>query len=76
MCLAVSCAVGTFYSGEHDRCVQCPPGTYQDMEGQLSCEPCPASESLSITGAKNVSECGGVCVCVCLECNSNAKTEH
>ncbi|KAK3544148.1 hypothetical protein QTP86_002965 [Hemibagrus guttatus] len=58
---SVSCGVGTFYSGEQDRCVQCPPGTYQDMEGQLSCEPCPVAETQSITGAKNVSECGGLC---------------
>uniref|UniRef100_A0A671VVD0 Signal peptide, CUB and EGF-like domain-containing protein 2 n=1 Tax=Sparus aurata TaxID=8175 RepID=A0A671VVD0_SPAAU len=38
---SVSCGVGTFYSGEQEQCVQCPPGTYQDTAGQLSCEPCP-----------------------------------
>ncbi|KAK1790360.1 hypothetical protein P4O66_014256, partial [Electrophorus voltai] len=57
----VSCGVGTFFSGEQEQCVQCPPGTYQDMEGQLSCEPCPSTEPQGITGAKNVSECGGQC---------------
>uniref|UniRef100_A0AAR2LLY3 Signal peptide, CUB and EGF-like domain-containing protein 2 n=1 Tax=Pygocentrus nattereri TaxID=42514 RepID=A0AAR2LLY3_PYGNA len=57
----VSCSVGTFYSGEQEQCVQCPPGTYQDTEGQLSCEPCPSTESQGIVGAKNVSECGGQC---------------
>ncbi|XP_051809851.1 signal peptide, CUB and EGF-like domain-containing protein 1 isoform X3 [Acanthochromis polyacanthus] len=57
----VSCAVGTFYSGEQEQCVQCPPGTYQDTEGQLSCEPCPSTEGQGITGAKNVSQCGGQC---------------
>nr|XP_023668437.1 signal peptide, CUB and EGF-like domain-containing protein 1 [Paramormyrops kingsleyae] len=56
-----SCSVGTFYSGEQEDCVQCPPGTYQDMEGQLSCEPCPSTEVQGIAGAKNVSECGGQC---------------
>lgn len=61
MCLPVSCGVGTFYSGEHEQCVICPPGTYQDREGQLSCEPCPSTEGQGIAGAKNVSECGGVC---------------
>lgn len=56
---SVSCSVGTFYSGEQEQCVQCPPGTYQDTVGQLSCEPCPSSEGQGITGAKNVSQCGG-----------------
>uniref|UniRef100_A0AAQ6ANH7 Signal peptide, CUB and EGF-like domain-containing protein 1 n=1 Tax=Amphiprion ocellaris TaxID=80972 RepID=A0AAQ6ANH7_AMPOC len=58
---SVSCAVGTFYSGEQEQCVQCPPGTYQDTEGQLSCEPCPSTEGQGIAGAKNVSQCGGQC---------------
>ncbi|TRY97717.1 hypothetical protein DNTS_006367 [Danionella cerebrum] len=57
----VSCSVGSFYSGEHEQCVTCPPGTYQDREGQLSCEPCPSNEGQGIAGAKNVSECGGQC---------------
>uniref|UniRef100_A0A8C5H357 Signal peptide, CUB and EGF-like domain-containing protein 2 n=1 Tax=Gouania willdenowi TaxID=441366 RepID=A0A8C5H357_GOUWI len=57
----VSCGVGTFYSGEHEQCVQCPPGTYQDTVGQLSCEPCPSTEGQGIAGAKNVSQCGGQC---------------
>uniref|UniRef100_H2TE92 Signal peptide, CUB and EGF-like domain-containing protein 1 n=1 Tax=Takifugu rubripes TaxID=31033 RepID=H2TE92_TAKRU len=57
----VSCSVGTFYSGEQEQCIQCPPGTYQDTVGQLSCEPCPSSEGQGITGAKNVSQCGGQC---------------
>uniref|UniRef100_H3CFP6 Signal peptide, CUB and EGF-like domain-containing protein 1 n=1 Tax=Tetraodon nigroviridis TaxID=99883 RepID=H3CFP6_TETNG len=57
----VSCSVGTFYSGEQEQCIQCPPGTYQDTVGQLSCEPCPSSEGQGIAGAKNVSQCGGQC---------------
>uniref|UniRef100_A0A671VS62 Signal peptide, CUB and EGF-like domain-containing protein 1 n=1 Tax=Sparus aurata TaxID=8175 RepID=A0A671VS62_SPAAU len=57
----VSCGVGTFYSGEQEQCVQCPPGTYQDTAGQLSCEPCPSIEGQGIAGAKNVSQCGGQC---------------
>uniref|UniRef100_A0A672NXV3 Signal peptide, CUB and EGF-like domain-containing protein 1 n=1 Tax=Sinocyclocheilus grahami TaxID=75366 RepID=A0A672NXV3_SINGR len=57
----VSCSVGTFYSGEQEQCMMCPPGTYQDREGQLSCEPCPSTEGQDIAGAKNVSECGGQC---------------
>lgn len=57
--LSVSCGLGTFYSGEHEQCVQCPPGTYQDTVGQLSCEPCPSTDGQGIAGAKNVSQCGG-----------------
>ncbi|XP_017295467.1 signal peptide, CUB and EGF-like domain-containing protein 1 isoform X1 [Kryptolebias marmoratus] len=57
----VNCGVGTFYSGEQEQCVQCSPETYQDMEGQLSCEPCPSTEGQGVAGAKNVSQCGGQC---------------
>ncbi|XP_075867325.1 signal peptide, CUB and EGF-like domain-containing protein 1 isoform X1 [Nelusetta ayraudi] len=57
----VSCAEGTFYSGEQEQCVQCPSGTYQDVVGQLSCEPCPSTEAQGVAGAKNVSQCGGQC---------------
>uniref|UniRef100_A0A665WXL8 Signal peptide, CUB and EGF-like domain-containing protein 1 n=1 Tax=Echeneis naucrates TaxID=173247 RepID=A0A665WXL8_ECHNA len=57
----VSCGLGTFYSGEQEQCVQCPPGTYQDTVGQLSCEPCPSTEGQGVAGAKNVSQCGGQC---------------
>lgn len=56
---SVSCGVGTFYSGEREQCLQCPPGSYQDTVGQLSCEPCPSSEGQGVAGAKNVSQCGG-----------------
>ncbi|CAO2601414.1 Signal peptide, CUB and EGF-like domain-containing protein 1 [Lemmus lemmus] len=57
----VSCAPGTYFSGELGQCVPCVSGTYQDMEGQLSCTPCPSSEGLGLAGARNVSECGGQC---------------
>lgn len=57
----VPCAPGTYFSGEQGQCVPCMSGTYQDMEGQLSCTPCPSSEGLGLAGARNVSECGGQC---------------
>ncbi|XP_051016070.1 signal peptide, CUB and EGF-like domain-containing protein 1 isoform X3 [Acomys russatus] len=57
----VPCASGTYFSGEPGQCVPCVSGTYQDMEGQLSCTPCPSSEGLGLAGARNVSECGGQC---------------
>ncbi|XP_073940736.1 signal peptide, CUB and EGF-like domain-containing protein 1 isoform X4 [Castor canadensis] len=57
----VPCEPGTSFSGEPGQCVPCVSGTYQDMEGQLSCTPCPSSDGLGLAGARNVSECGGQC---------------
>ncbi|XP_050780705.1 signal peptide, CUB and EGF-like domain-containing protein 1 isoform X11 [Gopherus flavomarginatus] len=57
----VTCSMGTYYSGEHNQCLPCLPGTYQDTEGQLTCEPCPSNDGQGIAGARNVSECGGQC---------------
>lgn len=40
----------------------CPAGTYQDEEGQMSCEVCPRPEGREVSkvvGARNMSECGG-----------------
>lgn len=61
-CLAVSCGAGTHYDGDQGRCVLCPAGTYQDEEGQMSCEVCPGPEGREVSkvvGARNMSECGG-----------------
>uniref|UniRef100_A0A671W0U3 Signal peptide, CUB and EGF-like domain-containing protein 2 n=1 Tax=Sparus aurata TaxID=8175 RepID=A0A671W0U3_SPAAU len=52
---------GFLYQG---LCVLCPAGTYQDEEGQTSCEVCPAPEGRDVSkvvGARNMSECGGQC---------------
>lgn len=60
--MLVKCAVGTYYDGEQGRCFLCPPGTYQDEEGQVSCDVCPGPEGRGIprtAGARNISECGG-----------------
>nr|XP_057944422.1 signal peptide, CUB and EGF-like domain-containing protein 2 isoform X4 [Doryrhamphus excisus] len=60
----VSCNVGTYYDGDQGRCVLCPPGSYQDEEGQMSCEVCPGPEGrevAKVSGARNISECGGQC---------------
>ncbi|XP_042272939.1 signal peptide, CUB and EGF-like domain-containing protein 2 isoform X4 [Thunnus maccoyii] len=60
----VSCSVGTHYDGDQGRCVLCPAGTYQDEEGQMSCEVCPGPEGREVSkvvGARNISECGGQC---------------
>ncbi|KAM4593385.1 signal peptide, CUB and EGF-like domain-containing protein 2 isoform 4-T4 [Odontesthes bonariensis] len=60
----VSCSVGMYFDGDQGRCVLCPAGTYQDEEGQMSCEVCPTPEGREVSkvvGARNMSECGGQC---------------
>ncbi|XP_062052517.1 signal peptide, CUB and EGF-like domain-containing protein 2 isoform X3 [Lepus europaeus] len=60
----VSCRAGTYYDGAQERCVLCPNGTFQNEEGQITCEPCPRpdnAEALKSPEAWNVSECGGLC---------------
>ncbi|XP_019511743.1 PREDICTED: signal peptide, CUB and EGF-like domain-containing protein 2 isoform X10 [Hipposideros armiger] len=60
----VSCRAGTYYDGAQERCILCPNGTFQNEEGQITCEPCPRPENpgaLKPSEAWNVSECGGLC---------------
>ncbi|XP_019584318.2 signal peptide, CUB and EGF-like domain-containing protein 2 isoform X8 [Rhinolophus sinicus] len=60
----VSCRAGTYYDGAQERCILCPNGTFQNEEGQITCEPCPRPENpgaLKTSEAWNVSECGGLC---------------
>ncbi|XP_035671935.1 signal peptide, CUB and EGF-like domain-containing protein 1 isoform X8 [Branchiostoma floridae] len=57
----ISCSVGSYFKMESGRCEKCPSGTYQDEEGQLTCQPCPSEGSRSATGivgARNITECG------------------
>uniref|UniRef100_A0A8D0N633 Signal peptide, CUB and EGF-like domain-containing protein 2 n=1 Tax=Sus scrofa TaxID=9823 RepID=A0A8D0N633_PIG len=60
----VSCRAGTYYDGAQERCILCPNGTFQNEEGQITCEPCPRPENPGVQKtpeAWNVSECGGLC---------------
>ncbi|XP_008005568.2 signal peptide, CUB and EGF-like domain-containing protein 2 isoform X2 [Chlorocebus sabaeus] len=60
----VSCRAGTYYDGAQERCILCPNGTFQNEEGQITCEPCPRpgnSGALKTPESWNVSECGGLC---------------
>jgi len=57
---AVACSLGTWYNLATGTCEFCPAGTYQDTEGQLSCQPCPHKlYGVGTQGAKNITECGG-----------------
>uniref|UniRef100_A0A8B9E5G9 Signal peptide, CUB and EGF-like domain-containing protein 2 n=1 Tax=Anser cygnoides TaxID=8845 RepID=A0A8B9E5G9_ANSCY len=60
----VSCSVGSYYDGERESCVLCPNGTYQDEEGQITCDSCPSPQNpgnQKLAGAHSVSQCGGKC---------------
>ncbi|XP_027317239.3 signal peptide, CUB and EGF-like domain-containing protein 2 isoform X5 [Anas platyrhynchos] len=60
----VSCSVGSYYDGERESCVLCPNGTYQDEEGQITCDSCPSSQNAGnqkLAGAHSVSQCGDQC---------------
>lgn len=58
--LSVRCSPGSYYHGEQERCVQCPPGTFQEREGQLACDLCPGSDGHGPVGARNISSCAGI----------------
>ncbi|XP_072278437.1 signal peptide, CUB and EGF-like domain-containing protein 2 isoform X1 [Pyxicephalus adspersus] len=60
----VSCHAGTYHDGHKDQCVLCPNGTFQNDEGQIVCEICPAPENIEIpkhVGARDLLECGAMC---------------
>uniref|UniRef100_U3IEN7 Signal peptide, CUB domain and EGF like domain containing 3 n=1 Tax=Anas platyrhynchos platyrhynchos TaxID=8840 RepID=U3IEN7_ANAPP len=42
-----------------EQCVPCPSGTYQEKEGQLSCDLCPRSDAFGPVGATNITGCTG-----------------
>lgn len=56
---SVRCSSGSYYHGEQERCVPCPPGTFQEKEGQLACDLCPGSDGHGPVGARNISSCAG-----------------
>ena len=60
--VAVACSLGTWYNLATGTCEFCPAGTYQDSEGQLSCQPCPHRlYGVGTEGANSPDECGGQC---------------
>ncbi|KAK3102414.1 hypothetical protein FSP39_011233 [Pinctada imbricata] len=74
----LSCSIGTYFKRRENTCLPCPPGTYQDKEGQISCIGCPNKvPGAGIVGAANVTECSITCAPgnfydikkhVCVEC--------
>lgn len=39
--------------------MQCPPGTFQEREGQLACDLCPGGDRHGSPGARNITSCSG-----------------
>jgi hypothetical protein len=56
--LPVACSVGTYYNSSTRACAACAAGTYQDVEGSITCKPCPHS-AMGVPGAANASMCEG-----------------
>ncbi|XP_034532135.1 sushi, von Willebrand factor type A, EGF and pentraxin domain-containing protein 1 isoform X3 [Notolabrus celidotus] len=59
--MCVQCPVGTYFSLEHNECVSCWLGSFQDQEGQLECKSCPEGTSTAYLHSRSVSECKGQC---------------
>ena len=57
--LPAPCPTGMMYSPTADDCIACPPGTYQDEEGQFQCKQCPAGTKTIPEAAKTLGQCTG-----------------
>uniref|UniRef100_A0A3B3T3R4 Sushi, von Willebrand factor type A, EGF and pentraxin domain-containing protein 1 n=1 Tax=Paramormyrops kingsleyae TaxID=1676925 RepID=A0A3B3T3R4_9TELE len=55
------CPVGTYYSLEFGVCESCWRGSYQDLEGQTECTPCPDGSSTPYLHSRSLSECKEQC---------------
>jgi len=55
----VYCPVGTFFNVVNEICEACHHGSYQPLEGQLSCLVCPHNTSTKVTNAKRPDDCQG-----------------
>ena len=53
--VTVNCPSGTYYSDQD--CLSCPVGSYNPLEAQTECEPCPAGQITDGEGAVNQTEC-------------------
>ena len=55
--VSVNCAPGKYDNGTD--CVECDIGSYQDIEGQTECNPCPLHTTTNTTGANSETMCIG-----------------
>lgn len=56
---SVHCPVGTLYNVIHQNCQSCPYGSYQPVEGQVTCLVCPDHTSTSNNNSKSRNDCKG-----------------
>jgi hypothetical protein len=59
--LPVPCPKGTAFV--NNSCVQCPLGSFQDLEGQIRCKPCPENTHTLQPGAQSNESCLGMFEC-------------
>ncbi|GFO32179.1 signal peptide, cub and egf-like domain-containing protein 1 [Plakobranchus ocellatus] len=57
----VSCGPGTFYNNQTKTCHFCPAGSYQPLEGQISCILCDSSSTTQYYGSYEASDCKEKC---------------
>ena len=57
MIIVVPCSIGRYY--EDNECKICDYGTYQDQQGQTSCNACPTDTTTVGTESVRVEECSG-----------------
>lgn len=53
----MACPVGTYYDKNGFNCTLCGRGSYQDKEGQSSCEKCDQGKSTGTNGAASSEDC-------------------
>ncbi|XP_048244805.1 sushi, von Willebrand factor type A, EGF and pentraxin domain-containing protein 1-like isoform X2 [Haliotis rufescens] len=51
------CSAGMYYEQSSRTCRYCDKGTYQDLTGQISCQPCPAGKTTPYLGSTLMEDC-------------------
>ncbi|KAK7452812.1 hypothetical protein BaRGS_00039696, partial [Batillaria attramentaria] len=66
-CSVSTCAAGTFFNTEEERCDPCQENTYQNASAQFTCRPCPAYTATKGVGKTSVDDCEAN------DCDTNAQ---
>ena len=53
----LECHNGYYDDPQHDGCIPCPIGTYDDPINHDACMPCPEGQTTTEEGSINMSEC-------------------
>ncbi|XP_026284194.1 sushi, von Willebrand factor type A, EGF and pentraxin domain-containing protein 1 isoform X1 [Frankliniella occidentalis] len=59
--ICVKCPTGTFFSNATHKCLPCPLGEYQNIDGQTKCLQCPKGMSTKYGGSQHVHDCLYLC---------------